>query len=565
MSGEENSGYQKLRKGVLATMIVVPAIPFILVLTIGYHYFTGALKDKSVSTMVRLVEDHSLAIQTFLDERRHDLAFLTDAYRFDQLTRPEMLKEVLANLRAKSPAFVDLGVFNRQGVQTAYRGPFELAGRDYAKAEWFLEVKKRGYYISNVFLGYRQVPHFVIAVVKRAGDSFWVVRATIDPTQFSSLVEKIRIGDTGEAFIVNKAGVLQTQRRSGGVLLERDHSVDRHLAFHRGINSFTAATATGDEFLWATAWLNDGNWLLVVRQAEADAFQALAAVARLVVAVTILGGVLIVGLALYTTGRIIGRMEKVDREKDLLGRQLIVAGRLAEIGEMSAGIAHEINNPLQIINAEQKLASTILDEMLVRGDIAPSEELVDVVDSIKQISVQVDRCGAITHALLKFARQDEPIVVDVNLAELIPDAVALTANKAKIGGVTVTRQLADEPLIVRGDYGQLQQVLVNLLNNALDAIEETDLAGRITVAARSDSGRIIVSVADNGGGISPADMEKIFTPFFTTKPVGQGTGLGLSICFGLIEQMGGRMEVSSRKGEGSTMTINLPAAPGDRS
>lgn len=565
MSGEEKSGYQKLRKGILATMIVVPAIPFVLVLTIGYHYFTVTLKDKSVSTMVRLVEDHSLAIQTFLDERRHDLAFLTDAYQYDQLTRPEMIKEVLANLRAMSPAFVDLGVFNRQGLQTAYQGPFELAGRDYAKAEWFLEVKKRGYYISNVFLGYRQAPHFIIAVVKQAGDSFWVVRATIDPARFSSLVEEIRIGDTGEAFIVNKGGVLQTQRRSGGVLLERDHSVDRHLAFHRGIKSFTAATESGDDFLWATAWLNDGNWLLVVRQAEADAFRALAAVARLVIVVTILGGVLIVGLALYTTGRIISRMEKVDQEKDLLGRQLIAAGRLAEIGEMSAGIAHEINNPLQIISAEQKLASTILDDMLVRGEIAPSEDLVDVVDSIRQISVQVDRCGAITHALLKFARQDEPVVVDVNLAELIPDAVALTANKAKIGGVTVTQQLADEPLVVRGDYGQLQQVLVNLLNNALDAIEETDLAGRITVAARTDSGRIIVSVTDNGGGISSADMAKIFTPFFTTKPVGQGTGLGLSICFGLIEQMGGSMEVSSRKGEGSTMRINLPIAPGDRS
>ena len=564
MHGEEKSGYQKLRKGILGAMLIVPAIPFILVLTIGYHYFTATLKDKSVMTMVRLVEDHSRAIQTFLNERRNDLAFLTNAYRYDQLTRPTALKEALTNLRAKSPAFVDLGVFNQQGVQTAYRGPFKLAGRDYAQAEWFLEVKKRGYYVSSVFLGYRQIPHFIIAVVKREGDSFWVVRATIDTTQFSSLVEKIRIGDTGEAFIVNKNGVLQTQRRSGGVLLERDPSVSGHLAFHKGIKSFTAPTEPGTDFLWATAWLNDGNWLLVVRQAEVDAFQALALVTRLVVMVTIIGGALIVGLGLYTTSRIIDRMEKVDREKDLLGRQLIAAGRLAEIGEMSAGIAHEINNPLQIINAEQKLASTILDDMIAQGEISRSEGIDDVIDSINQISLQVDRCGAITHALLKFARQDEPVVVDIDLAELIPDAVALTANKAKVAGVTLDQQVNAGPLVVQGDYGQLQQVLVNLLNNALDAIEETEKNGRITVAARNDSGRVVVSVADNGGGISPADMEKIFTPFFTTKPVGQGTGLGLSICFGLIEQMGGRMEVSSRKGEGATMTINLPAAPGGR-
>ncbi len=562
MPQNNKNHYQKLKKRILAAMILVPAVPFILVLLIGYRYFTTTLEENARFRMSRMAEDHGLAIETFLNERRTDLKLLANTYQFQQLSRPEVLKSAFTHLTEKSPAFFDLGVFDEQGTQVAYQGPFELAGRDYAKAKWFLEVKKSGYYVSDVFLGFRRIPHFVIAVVKREEGASWIIRATIDTGQFSSLVEKVKIGKTGEAYIVNQEGLLQTQRLSGPGLLEVDPWAARYLN-QTGSGARTPADPEDQtRFIWATARLNDGKWLLVVRQAEKDAFEALRSMTYLVILVTVFGGVLIIGLALYTTTHIIKRMEAADQEKDRLGQQLVVAGRLAEVGEMSAGFAHEVNNPLQIISSEQNLARTTLDEMLETGEVSPGENLKEVVDCIDQIKIQVDRCGKITRALLKFARQTEPAVELIDMNEFIPTAVSLVANKAKISDIGIKQELPQETLEVKGDPGQMQQVLVNMINNAIDAVDSRKPAegGLIKVAARADSGRALISITDNGSGISPENIEKIFTPFFTTKPVGEGTGLGLPICFGIVDQMGGSLEVESQEGRGTTITINLPAA-----
>ena len=561
MTRNHKNHYQKLKKRILAAMIVVPAVPFALLLIIGYRYFTSTLEENARFGMSRMAEDHGLAIETFLHERRTDLKLLANTYEFSQISDPKVLKQAFDHLTDKSPAFFDLGVFDQQGTQVAYQGPFELAGRDYAQAKWFLEVKKRGYYVSDVFLGYRRIPHFVIAVVKREQGLSWVIRATIDTGQFSSLVEKVRIGRTGEAYIVNQEGLLQTQRLSGPGLLELDPWSARYLeASPRGGRSATKPE-DGTSFIWATASLNDGKWLLVVRQAQSDAFEALRSVTYLVLLVTLFGGVLIIGLGLSTTSHIIKRMETADEEKDRLGQQLVVAGRLAEVGEMSAGFAHEVNNPLQIISSEQKLARTTLEDMIEAGQVYPGENLTEVLDCIDQIKLQVDRCGKITRALLKFARQTEPAVELVDLAGFIPSAVSLVQNKARISDIGIEQDVPQENLSVKGDPGQLQQVLVNLINNAIDAVGSRKPAegGLIRVAARRDSDRIRISINDNGSGISPENMEKIFTPFFTTKPVGEGTGLGLPICFGIVDQMGGNLEVESLEGRGTTMTINLPA------
>jgi len=554
--------YRALKRKILATMILAPVIPFIIALLIGYYHFTASLQGSAISKMVRIVEDHRRLIEMFLNERRADLRFIADTYQFQSLSQPERLEKVLANLKNKSPAFVDLGVFNEAGVHVAYQGPYQLTGKVYKDAQWFKEVMKRGYYISNVFLGYRRIPHFVVAVAVKDEGRTWVTRATIDTLLFTDIVEKVRIGKTGEAYILNGEGILQTQRRSGGNLLEKAWDGIEHLKPHEGIRTFVQKNVAGVSYLLATAWLNDGNWALVVRQEKADAFKALRSATYLVVLISILGGVFIVALAFYMTNSIIRRMERADEEKDQLNQQLIIAGRLAEIGEMSAGFAHEINNPLQIIRAEQTLAETVLNEMRDQAELKETENLAELEDSIRQIKLQVDRCGTITQALLKFARQKEPLVSEVDLGGLIPEVLEMVSKKASVSGIAINQELPEGPILVRADWGQLQQVLLNLLNNAIDAIEEKHGAegGQIRVMVRSTGSRVEMSVSDNGSGISPENIEKMFTPFFTTKPVGKGTGLGLSVCFGIIDKMGGSIQVNSEPGRGTTFNILLPAA-----
>jgi len=561
MEAAKQAPYRTLKNMILASMIFVPAIPFFCAVSIGYYYFTSSLEKQTIATMDRIVGDHGSMIEMFLSERKADLALVANVYKFQQISRPETLKAVFKHLQDKSNAFVDLGVFDESGTHVAYVGPYELAGKNYKGTDWFKRVIERGYYISDIFLGYRKVPHFIIALTRQEDDRTWIIRATIDTLAFSEMVERVRIGKTGEAYIVNREGLFQSQRRSGGVLLEKDADSAMYLTPHQGIRILVKDDVQGESYLWATAWLKGGDWLLVVRQEKADAFRSLRSAAYLVILIAILGGVLIVGMAFYVTGRIIARMAAADKEKQELNQQLIIAGRLAEIGEMSAGFAHEINNPLQIIRAEQTLIETILGEMQETGELKEGENLAEVRDSVNQIKVQVDRCGAITQGILKFARQKEPVSARVDLRQYMDEIVALVAKKASVDGITIKQEIAEDVPAIQADPGQLQQVLVNLVNNAIDAITQTSRtqAGEIKVRAASTDGGVEISVSDNGSGISPQNMEKIFTPFFTTKPVGKGTGLGLPVCYGIIEKMGGSIRVSSQEGRGTTFTINLPA------
>jgi len=557
--------YARLRKLILATMILVPAIPFYVVMGIGYYYFTTSIENSTMASMRRIVEDHRQMIDTFLRERKSDLEFVAESYTFDNLADPIYLYKVFNLLQNKSAAFVDLGVFNEEGIHVTYQGPYKLIGKDYGEEDWFKEVMKQGYYISDTFLGYRRVPHFIVAITREEPGRKWVLRSTIDTQFFSHLVEKVRIGKTGEAYILNDNGILQTQRRSGGNLMDKDADQVVGPVKHEGTETFLKKNQNGEEFLYATTWLQDKKWLLVVRREESDAFRDVRSATYLILFINVVVGVGIITAAFYLTNSIVRRMEEIDTEKNQLGQQLVRASRLAELGEMAAGFAHEINNPLQIMTSEQALVETIFTDMIQKGELKDSQDLAELKDSMDQIKLQIGRCARITQAILKFGRQSEPVSRDIDLVAFIPDATNMIAKKASVNGITVREEISDRTPIVRGDPSMLQQVLLNLYNNAMDAIMErhgTEGGELIIASAPDEDGKVKISITDNGIGISPENLKKIFSPFFTTKPVGKGTGLGLSVCYGIVDSMGGVMEVSSKRGIGTTFTIRLPAAPG---
>ncbi|MBU4427151.1 MAG: two-component sensor histidine kinase [Proteobacteria bacterium] len=558
----EKDRYATMRRLILASMIVVPLILFIVIMGIGYYYFTMSIETSTISSMKRIVEDHRHMIDSFLSEREADLEFILRSYRYEELTDTENLARVFERLQKKSNAFVDLGVFNEKGIHVAYQGPFRLTGKAYQDADWFKEVVKKGYYISDIFLGYRRIPHFVIALMREDNGKKWVIRATIDTYMFNDMVKKVHIGKTGEAYILNADGIFQTERRSGGSLLDKDPDSVEYPTQHSGTETFIKKDARGDKYLYATTWLKDKRWFLIVRQEKADAFKSLRSAGYLIALITVIGGAALVGIAFYETGRIVRRMERIDTEKEELGQQLVRASRLAEIGEMATGIAHEINNPLQVMKSEQTLVDAILSDLKEKGEIKESEDLKEIEDSMAQIKLQIDRCSKITHAVLKFGRESEVVSTDIDLGSFIPDIVSMVENKASVEGITVTQEISEDIPPIQGDPGQLQQVLINLFNNAIDAIVERhgSEGGELDIGAGlKKDGKVQISVRDNGVGISPENLKKVFSPFFTTKPVGKGTGLGLSVCYGIIDSMGGVMEVSSQKGAGTTFTIDLPA------
>ena len=195
--------------------------------------------------------------------------------------------------------------------------------------------------------------------------------------------------------------------------------------------------------------------------------------------------------------------------------------------------------------------------------IKNDESIKEINESMDQIELQIGRCAAITQAILKFGRQSEPNPQDILVDELISEILKMVEKKAAVHNISIISRFDKTPLKVYGEPSELQQVLLNLLNNAMDAIDEdpNTYDGQILLSSGKDGdGLVRIEIKDNGAGISQENLKKVFSPFFTTKPVGKGTGLGLSVCYGIIHKMGGRMEVESTQKMGTTFTISLPEA-----
>jgi two-component system, NtrC family, sensor kinase len=238
-------------------------------------------------------------------------------------------------------------------------------------------------------------------------------------------------------------------------------------------------------------------------------------------------------------------MVKDIEQQHLMREQMAQADKLASIGELSSGIAHEINNPLGII-----LGYT---QLMLRNEPVASDRAPD----LKTIEKQVRHCKSIVEDLLNFARMSAPKKEMCDIHKIIDDVIHFIRQHSKLDGIEIhtayDRQIGSLLL----DSKKISQVLINLLMNATYAIGRK---GAITVVtAVSEGGRQAgIQVQDTGAGIQPKDLARIFDPFFTTKPTGQGTGLGLSVSYGIIKNHGGDIRVESTPGRGATFTILLP-------
>ncbi len=222
------------------------------------------------------------------------------------------------------------------------------------------------------------------------------------------------------------------------------------------------------------------------------------------------------------------------------------AEKLAALGELVAGVSHELNNPMQVIVG--------FSEILISDPSVSS----DIKDRVKKIHESAMRAANIIKNLREFARKRPPRREPVDLRDIMDRVVELLGYELNVHGIRIERDYGEIP-VIQVDPDQMQQVFLNIVKNAFDAIlEKGKPEGVITLMTSSDDKKVTVSISDSGVGISPENITRIFEPFFTTKPLGKGTGLGLSISYGIIKSHGGDILVRSRPGEGTTFTIELP-------
>ncbi len=252
-------------------------------------------------------------------------------------------------------------------------------------------------------------------------------------------------------------------------------------------------------------------------------------------------------------GKVVREEEKL-REAEFrkkMKQQMATTEKLASLGTLAAGVAHEINNPLAIINESAGWLKLIIN----RKEMAQMPRKQDFEMALNKIERGVDRAKRITHQLLGFAKKDDSVLAEIHLGELADEAAQLVHREAANKDIEIVQEIKPDIGTIWSDPYQLRQVLINLLTNAIHA---TGSGGRITIRIESLNGGVTLTVEDNGQGIPKENLNKIFEPFFSTKPPGKGTGLGLFVTRGIVEKLCGTIEVESRLGHGTCFCIRLP-------
>jgi len=244
-------------------------------------------------------------------------------------------------------------------------------------------------------------------------------------------------------------------------------------------------------------------------------------------------------------------------------QQLIQASKMSTLGEMATGVAHELNQPLSVI----KTASSFFIRKIRKGE--PIEGKV-IKTLAEEIDSHVDRASKIISHMREFGRKSDVLKEKVQVNEPLRKAVEIFRQQLRLRQIEVVEQLGEDLPLILADPNRLEQVFVNLLINARDAIEEKLAQGnhkgeekRISLKTTHESGTVLIEIRDTGTGIPEPILDKIFEPFFTTKKVGKGTGLGLSISYGIVQDYEGKIRVKTRQGEGSSFIVEFPAADGN--
>ena len=552
-SGGSPEIYRLLRKRIVALMLVVTVVPLCSMALINLHQYRKTLREEIVKPQLVLLNKSKHSVELFLAERLSAVSFIASEHSFEELADERNLSRIFHVMKQEFGGFVDLGLIDAGGLQVSYVGPYELKGRNYAGQPWFHEVRIRGTYISDVFMGFRRFPHIVMAVQRGIeGGKSWALRATIDTQRLDELIASMGLDAKSDGFLVNRDGTLQTATRNYGGVLDR---FPLPLPpFSSEANSLETTDSLGREILMVYSYFQTSPFVLVVVKPRGELFKSWYTLKNSIFYVFFAGVLIILLVVFKLTDFMVRRLQESDERREAALREIEHSHKLSSIGRLAAGVAHEINNPMAVINEKAGLMKDLIE---LGGEFENRNKFLALSQAIID---SVERCRLITHRLLGFARRIEPHIENMDINEVIRETVGFVEKEARYRNLDLKLQLGDNLPEIASDRGQLQQVFLNLLSNAFAAVGD---GGAVTVCTSDLGGAVSVSVEDNGCGMSEETLGRVFEPFFSTREKGHGTGLGLFITYGIIKRLGGQIEASSKQGVGTVMTVHLPkkAAP----
>ncbi len=528
---------------------LVSLVPIAILFMFTYMLENKAIKNENYLHTVRLTSNTRRTLTYFLEERRAALKFIIQEEKYENLNNYASLSYILRNLQRGFGGFIDLGLIDESGLQTNYVGPFDLKNKNYSNHKWFVSCAKNGSYLSDVFLGYRKLPHMIIALKRsKQNGSFYILRATLDIKKLIQILSSLELSEKSEAFLCNRQGLLQTPSKYYGELLKR---IDLPIPeYSKQSQVMATRDKAGNPILIGYAYIENSPYILMLVKRSKEIMKgwySLRNEINWVFGISVIATLIIVlGISTFMVNKIFDADQKRLRAME----RLESSSRLISVGRLAAGVAHEINNPLAVIGENAGLVEDIFN---LKKEYKDDQQIKELITAVLE---SVERCGEITRQLLGFARHFETKIEPVHINKTISGVLSFFRKEASYRNISINMDIPENFPVIYSDHGSLQQIFLNLINNAFQAM---DTGGRLDISATKHAeGYVSISVTDNGYGISEEDQKEIFEPFFTTRDMKGGTGLGLSITFGLVRKLKGEISADSKIGQGSTFTVTLP-------
>ena len=536
--------FRELRRNQLIRLSFTYLFPFIILIIFFQIEFNTLDHESQILRLKAIAENQVNILDLFLKERLVNLRNLIDNPILQIPPSNEDMDYYLRELQLDSDAFIDVGFFDSKGVQIAYAGPLELLKKkDYSEEPWYINLlnSEKRYLFTDIYLGFRNNPHLTIAVKRKEDKQSLVMKASLDPKKIYEFMTSTEQAGDVYISIINRTGNYQLVSSSEGKVLDSSPFLP---AFTSKLD-ISEVNYGKKHITYAHARLGEIDWAVIVRKrGNNEGFWNMKK-GMMYLSTAIL---LLLSYIIYSRSNKIAEMEI---EKNTARSQLEHASKLASVGELAGGIAHEINNPLAIVASEVGLIRDIMNPEF--GLEFSSENIEPHLQNIYDAAF---RCRDITRKLLSFVRHDDIELKQHNINDIINDLVdGFFERTLSVSNIKMNLNLQQDLPEIITDGNQLRQVILNIINNAVDAIAPP---GEIEISTYCKDQIITIVITDTGRGIKEEDIDKIFMPFFTTKEVGKGTGLGLSVSYGIIKNLGGNIEVESIFKKGTTFKVKLP-------
>ena len=557
---QQKMSLEKLRVNLIIILILISSVPLVLFAIVVYRKEADLVRKKVLSHLKSIVAQNSLMVDEFRLERMRDLSLLAATI---EAHGGECDRIHLKLMHKDRTIYKHIFFADKEGRIRCKTGKGHLFERGLVNQAWFKAAAKGKPFMGELTSreGKDRYDLLLSVPVRMAnGTTIGVAGAIVDFDNIASIMKNTGIGQTGEIYILNKDGVFLTSTQ-----VEEGRSGERmepelFAGYFKEVGPNEYIDYRGKKVVRVFKKLSDSNWYLVGEQDATEVFKDVANLRNLFAGFVVLLIALITLIGYLISRKIVHLLKSAYEQKKELEIQVIQKDKLASMGLLTAGIAHELNTPL---------ASALLYTQMLKEDARSTWPVA--LEKLSSIEGEIKRGSKIVKNLLDFSRQSQTDTVTTDVNEVLGKLLDISEQLCSDRGIEIKRTFEKKLPLVKGNANILHQVFMNIVANAVDAMEK---GGTLSVLTRHIASlhKTVIEIQDTGTGIPEELLGDVFDPFFTTKPSGEGTGLGLAISYSMVRKMGGNIRATSTcatensypyQPTGTTFTIELPALDDD--